>query len=261
MDNRYGFETTSFALGGLNIRSYKSILNQLKTLGFNAIRIPFSNQMLSISATINKDINYKVNPDLANLTPLGVLDKIIGYAGSIGLRIMLDRHSAKGGNFASECQVYISGDSTYTLNRYISDWVMLAKRYAKSAVIAADLWNEPHQTQTGVDCTTWGTGNTKTDYEYIMATVANAILAANPDWLIVIEGFFGCSVTRWNGIWWGSDLSCLPYFPIVISDMTKLMYSTHEYSADVGQLANGVWSTLPWFTEQPNFPKYMPIIW
>lgn len=228
-------------------------------MGFNAIRIPFSNQMLSVTSTYIARINYGVNPDLSNLTPLQVMDKIIGYAGSIGLRVVLDRHSAKASNFVNECQVYISSDPTYTLDRYISDWVMLANRYANSAVIAADLWNEPHQTA-GDQCATWGSGNIDTDYDYIMAIVGNAILEANPDWLIIIEGFYGCSVTELIGVWWGSDLSCVAFYPITLSDMTKLVYSTHEYSADVGQLVDGVWNTVPWFSD-PSFPYNMPDVW
>ena len=49
--------------------------------------------------------------------------------------------------------------------------------------------------------------------------------------------------------------------PIVINNMKKLVYSTHEYSCDVGGKAvNGAWLTQPWFSD-PSFPANMPSVW
>src|SRR5262245_56995583 len=40
-----GFETQSFAPHGLNVRNYQDMLNQMAHLGFNTIRLPYSNQL------------------------------------------------------------------------------------------------------------------------------------------------------------------------------------------------------------------------
>ena len=47
--NWYGFETTDYIPHGLWARDYKAILNTIKSLGFNVIRIPFSSQMVVVT--------------------------------------------------------------------------------------------------------------------------------------------------------------------------------------------------------------------
>src|SRR5262249_14768118 len=88
--NWFGFENTDLAPHGLWTRNYKEMMDQMVDLGFNTIRLPFSNDTLHSSATPN--INYAANPDLQGLTPMQVMDKIVDYAGQIGLRIILDHH-------------------------------------------------------------------------------------------------------------------------------------------------------------------------
>ena len=79
-------------------------------------------------------------------------------AGSIGLRVILVRYSAKADNFYSESSWFIPGDAYYTEQLFISDWVMLASRYAGYAVVGAELWQQPRGTAT------WGTG-ASTDWD------------------------------------------------------------------------------------------------
>src|SRR5204862_4518370 len=43
--NWFGFETSNYAVGGLNRRSYISMLDQIKSLKYNTIRLPYSNQL------------------------------------------------------------------------------------------------------------------------------------------------------------------------------------------------------------------------
>jgi len=44
--NWYGFETTDQIVHGLWAQDYHTILNQIKSNGYNTIRLPFSNQMV-----------------------------------------------------------------------------------------------------------------------------------------------------------------------------------------------------------------------
>eukprot|EP01035_Chromulina_nebulosa_P022450 gene22450-29071_t len=140
--NWFGYETHDGIVHGLWTRNYKSMLDQVKELHFNVLRIPFCNQNL-IAGTVPSSPDYSKNPDLVGLSSLETLDKIVAYSGSIGLRIFLDRHSAKADNYPNEPLWYIPGDAYYTEERFIADWVMLAERYRGTAVIGADLWNEP----------------------------------------------------------------------------------------------------------------------
>ena len=52
----------------------------------------------------------------------------------------------------------------------------------KPTVYGADLHNQPHGEAT------WGDGNMSTDWRLAAERAGNAILAINPDWLIVVEG-------------------------------------------------------------------------
>ena len=68
----------------------------------------------------------------------------------MGLRVVLSRRSCKAGNFDSEVLWYIPADSYFTEAQFQADWVLLARRYANTAVIAADLWDQPRA------LATWG---------------------------------------------------------------------------------------------------------
>jgi endoglucanase len=161
------------------------------------------------------DINFFANPSLKGLSPLECLDAIIYYCGLIGLRVILDRHSSIADNAALETFWYIPGDPYYTEQQIISDWVMLATRYKGSAVIGADLWNEPKI------LTTWGSGIDSTDWNKAAERIGNAILAVNSQWLLIIEG-----------INYAYDLTGVLTAPIQLTMKNKVVYSVHEYSDD-----------------------------
>ncbi len=84
--NWFGLETGTFAPHGLWVRGYRSMLDQIKAQGYNTIRLPYSNQLFDAGSTPN-GIDFAQNPDLAGLTGVQIMDKIVAYAGEIGLRI------------------------------------------------------------------------------------------------------------------------------------------------------------------------------
>src|SRR5437667_3047717 len=92
--NWYGFETKDQVVHGLWARDYHTILNAIKNTGYNAIRLPYSNQMVE-SPTIPSNISYSngsgaINTDLKGLNALQVMDKVISAAGALGLRVILE---------------------------------------------------------------------------------------------------------------------------------------------------------------------------
>jgi endoglucanase len=73
-------------------------------------------------------------------------------------------------------------------DRWISDWVMLAKRYAaQPALLGMDLHNEPGGPAS------WGSGDPATDWRLAAKPAGNAILAADPHVLIFVQGVQGLS--------------------------------------------------------------------
>src|SRR6185312_13868354 len=77
--NWFGFETSNYVVGGLNKRSYTSILDQIKSLKYNTIRLPYSNQLFDPGSN-PVGINYSLNTDLKGISGLALMDKIVNYA-------------------------------------------------------------------------------------------------------------------------------------------------------------------------------------
>lgn len=238
--NWFGMETTRYAPDGLFARNYKDMMDQMVELGFNTIRLPFSNDALD-PARMPTSIDYGRNPELAGLTSLEVLDAIVDYAGEAGLRIILDNHRINAGDGAEG--IWFGNGSSEA--EWIADWQGLAARYAGNpTVIGADLFNEPHLGR-------WGDpASPAPDFWNVAAEKAgNAIHEVNSDWLILVEG-----VGDYQGdfYWWGGQLEGVADFPVQLDQAGKLVYSPHAYP-------NSIFSQ-PWFSD-PAFPDNLPARW
>ncbi|HEV2345276.1 MAG TPA: cellulase family glycosylhydrolase [Actinocrinis sp.] len=237
--NWFGFETSNYVAHGLWTRDYKSMMDQMKSLGYNTIRLPYSDDIFK--NTMPQSINYSggMNADLAGLNSLGVMDKIVAYAGTIGLKIILDRHRPD-----SSGQTALWYTSAVPESTWIADLQALATRYQNNpAVIGIDLHNEPH------DPACWGCGDTTKDWRLAAERAGNAVLSVNPNLLIFVEG-----VQTFNGQsdWWGGNLAGAGQFPVVLNVANRLVYSAHDYATSVAQQS--------WFTD-PTFPNNMQAIW
>ncbi|HZS87282.1 MAG TPA: cellulase family glycosylhydrolase, partial [Chloroflexota bacterium] len=148
--NWFGLETCAFAPHGLWSRNWRDMMLQIRRLGFNTIRLPFSDQLLDPATMPEpRTIDYRLNPDLKGLSGLQIMDKIVAEARVLGLTVILDRHRPDCG-----AQSPLWYTDHYSEARWIADWVRLAQRYAgNDAVVGADLHNEPHGPAT------WGDGN------------------------------------------------------------------------------------------------------
>ena len=235
----FGFETGTCALHGLSVRNLQDMMVQMRGAGFNVLRLPFSNQSLDDPGCTPKGIDYRKNPDLRGLRGLALLDKVVDEAARLGLWVILDRHSP-----APD----VRGDLWYTNqvpeSRWISDWQMLARHYLRNrAVIGADLDNEPHGSAT------WGDGNVSTDWRLAAELAGDAVLAANPHWLIFVQGI---QYFRGDQYWWGGQLLGATQYPVRLTHPEKLVYSPHDYGPSVSQQA--------WF-HSSDFPRNLPQIW
>jgi len=247
--NWFGFETNVYCLHGLWQRDYHALLDQIKSLNYNTLRIPFCNQLFDPGSSPNAG-QIGPNSDLAGLTGFQIMDKIIAYAGSIGLKVILDRH--RPGSEGQSSLWYTDKNSNDSKasdpgygyqcseQRWIDDWKMLARHYlGNRTIIGADLHNEPHSKAT------WGNGVIGTDWRLAAERAGNAILAVNPNWLIMVEG-----IENYNGdsYWWGGNLKGAGAHPVRLNIANRLVYSVHEYPASV--------SNQPWFSA-PNYPDNM----
>lgn len=240
--NWFGFETSNFVPHGLWTRSMDEVLDQVKENGYNLLRIPYCNEMLNPDAA-SSSINYYKNPDLENLTPLQILDKLVEKARARGIKIFLDRHRP-----TSSQQTELWYSSEIPEERWISDWQLLAARYLNNdTVIGADLHNEPHGSAS------WGTGDRATDWRLAAERAGNAILSINPNWLIIVEGVEAhVKGNPDDYYWWGGNLAGVKNYPVRLSLPNKVVYSPHDYGSGVHFQS--------WFS-QPAFPNNLERIW
>jgi aryl-phospho-beta-D-glucosidase BglC (GH1 family) len=216
---------------GLYTRNWQDMMEQMRELGFDTIRLPFSLQNIQPGAMPN-NIVYSLNPDLVGLSNLQVLDKIVDYAGDLGMKIILDCHRSSSGAGPNENGLWY--DQNFSEAQWISSWKSLVQRYVDdSTVIGVDLQNEPH-------------GATWTDWSAAAERAGNAIHEVNPNLLIVVEG-----VGNYQGdyYWWGGQLEGVRDDPVVLQQANKLVYSPHDYP-------NSIYPN-SWF-EGPNFKDNLP---
>jgi len=215
----------------------EDLLRLIKGLGFNSIRIPWSNDIMK--NPMPNGINYSANPNLNGKKSLEVLDYLIDRCKEIGLWVILDRHRPN-----KDAQSELWYTSSVSEAQWISDWKTLAERYkSKDIVIAADLHNEPHGSAT------WGNSSPSTDWNKAAERCGDALLNIVPNWLIIVEGIEHVGSDYY---WWGGHLETASSLPIQLSVANKVVYSPHDYGP-------GVYNQ-PWFSD-PTFPRNLPTVW
>ncbi len=241
--NWYGFETSSEAPNGLWGQDYKAVIDTIRNLGYNTIRLPWSDQMVEDNPVPDIISFYgssgPINTDLKGLHSLDVMDKIIGYAGQDGLKVILDNHRSEAGNSAEQNGLWYT--SQYPESSWINDWTALARRYANNpTVVGVDLRNEPHTPsyQSYGTGATWGTGSMTTDWRLAAERAGNAVLGVNPNLLVAVEGIDlyqapGSSTS--DSDWWGGNLEGAAQYPVQLSVPNRLVYSAHDYGPSLYQ--------------------------
>lgn len=234
----FGLETSNCAPHGLWTIRLQDGLAQIKSMGFNTIRLPFSNECLD-GAEPNS-INYAKNPSLVGKSAQQIMDFFVDSAAKAGLNVILDRHRP-----GSDAQSELWYTAKYSEAKWISRWEALAKRYkSKSNVIGFDLHNEPH----GSAC--WGCGTKATDWRAAATRAGNAVLKVNSKVLIIVEGVEKQPDASFT--WWGGGLAGAKAKPVSLTVKNRVVYSPHEYPASV--------FAQDWFSAA-NYPANLPGIW
>jgi endoglucanase len=234
----FGMETGTYAPHGLWTRNWKAMLDQIAALGFNTVRLPFSDDAI-VPGRMPQSINYELNPDLAGKTSLDVMDTLIQGAGDRGLKIILDRHRP-----TSEAQSELWYTDAVSEEQWLHNWVALAQRYrGNTTVLGVDLHNEPRGPAT------WASDDVATDWRLAAERAGNAILDVNPYLLIFVQGI---ERDGDDWYWWGGNLHGAGAAPVRLNVPARVVYSPHDYGPGVyGQ---------PWF-ETTDFPANLPSIW
>lgn len=242
--NWFGIESANRVPHGLWADGYKLMIDRMKALGFNAIRLPFAGNSFSavpngVDFTKPGNTVFQVGTSGVCKPALDCMDIIIDYAASKGIWVILDYHRRAVGTGADGNPV----GTGHTQQQWIDNWLMLAARYKlKTNVIGADLYNEPH-------LLTWSA------WADMAESAANQIHNIAPAWLILVEG-----VGSYNGeaYWQGGQLRGVNDRPIKLTVQNRLVYSPHEYGQSV---ATQKWLKSVATPVVENWPHNLESVW
>jgi endoglucanase len=218
--NWYGASDTKLVAGGLDTAKLADIVQTIKNLGFNSVRLPFANLILHDQAV--DPANVKANPELVGLNALEVYDRTVEALTRAGLLVLLNNHTT---HPMWCCNLDTDGlwyTPDYSEQQWIDDWVMMAKRYRHNPrVIAADLRNEVRpRTVNGLPDLAFPTwAGATNDWRAAAERAGAKVLEANPDLLVVVEGVNFPRI-HLQGV--GAD-------PIRLPLPNRLIYAAHNY--------------------------------
>ncbi len=91
--NWYGAESTDFVVAGLELQPLARIVATIKGLGFNAARLPWSNQTYE-SNPIVASYALAANPGMEGQNALTIFDQVIAALTAAGIMVVLDNHNS-----------------------------------------------------------------------------------------------------------------------------------------------------------------------
>jgi endoglucanase len=211
--NWYGAESTDFVAGGLQAQPLELIVRQVRQLGFNAVRLQWSNQLFE-SDPIVPDYAVAANPGLRGRHAMEVFDRVVHALSAQGIVVILDNHNSN----AEWCCGGSDGNmlwynSQYPESSWIDDWKGMAARYRDDPlVVGVNLRNEPRSPAT------WG-GPTATNWQAAAERGGDAVLSVNPNLLVIVEG-----------VSYAGDLSGVQSVPVELDVPRRVVYEAHDYA-------------------------------
>lgn len=228
---------------GLHKQRVEYIANLIRQMGFNSVRLPFSNQAIHDSKPV-LPARVAANPELIGKTPLQVFDATVKALTDAGLVVILNNHTTT----SEWCCNYDrnglwwggTGAYSQSTEQWQADWVFLTNRYKNNPMVAgADLRNEVRTMKGSTEITpempTWGT-HSGWDWRQAATDAANAINKANPKMMVVVEGINWTGVPMFGG--YRPLLSPAYDTPVVLQNPKKLLYAAHNYGY-IGPKATG----------------------
>jgi endoglucanase len=220
--NWYGAESPDFVVAGLQSQTAASIARQIRSMGFNSVRLPFSNQLVEEDPVVDAKL-LAAEPSLKGRHALEILDVVIEALAFEGLVVILDDHVSR----ADWCCSDTDGNGLWYADGYpeaawLADWKTIVQRYrSQPAVVGVELRNELRKATVGgvARTPTWADGVAATDWRAAATRGAEAVLSANPDLLVVVEGLA-----------YATDLTGAYNQPIQLSKPERLVWAAHDYA-------------------------------
>jgi endoglucanase len=211
--NWYGFDQKEFVAGGLDVAPLQTIIEQIRAIGANSVRLPWANETLEENPVV-PDYALKANPKFRGKRAMAVMDAVIDALARAHILIILDNHMSR----ADWCCKDDDGNglwynAEYSEEQWLADWRAIVRRYRKQRwVIGADLRNE---LRSGAQ---WGGTDPHLDWHAAAQRGGNAVLAENSNLLVMVEG-----------PQYSTDFTAFASLPLVLEVAHRVVYSPHAY--------------------------------
>lgn len=252
--NWYGMECAWTVPGGLDMRTIDEMCATVAAFGFNHIRLPYCDHVVSANPRVDRGL--AAMPALRGQRALDVMDEVVATASRHGLKVILDSHRAEPGWSAQENGLWYS--RRHPPEAWRAALVSVAQRYAgNDTVVGIDLRNEPGSPPVDESewprngGARWGEPDRRftrhpRDWAAAAEDAGNAVLAANPNLLIIIEGVRGDPAgplfdAARHLYWPGGNLIGVERpggrrragRRITLDIAGRLVYSAHDYGPDM----------------------------
>jgi endoglucanase len=222
--NWYGAESPDYVVGGLKYQPVTTIINQIAAMGFNGVRLPWSNQMWQSNPVVSTSV-LTANPQFQGERARTIFEQVVRDLANAGLMVVLDDHNSN----AEWCCSSTDGNtlwynSAYPQSAWLSDWKSVATEFAGvPQVIGVDLRNEPRGSAT------WG-GSSSTNWQAAAELGGDAVQSVDSKLLIFVEG-----------INYATSLSGAGSLPVRLNVADHLVYSVHDYGFDTKVTSYDQW--------------------
>jgi endoglucanase len=214
--NWYGFDQKEFVVGGLDHAPLGVIVQEIVDLGVNSVRLPWANETLEHNPLV-PDYAVKANPQFEGKHAMDVMDAVIHALAEAHIMVVLDNHMSNADWCCSESDGNgLWYNAEYPESKWLADWETIVRRYKKERwVVGADLRNE---LRSGA---AWGGPNPKLDWHVAAELGGDAVLAANPKLLIMVESPD-----------YSTNFAGFDKLPVKLKVADRLVYSPHAYNID-----------------------------
>jgi endoglucanase len=216
--NWYGASDELFVPSGLDVMNLSNIARTIRQLGFNSVRLPYSDEMVVMNPVIPDHI-LTANKHLVGSRALDVFVAVVDVLTDAGLAVIINNHITH----ATWCCGADPCDSAWfndhlgwfcrisqTEDRWLENWDVIMSRFVNnSRVIGVDLRNEPRGLWSTMTWNKWAAAAER---------AGNLLLAKRPDWLVFVEGTSS-----------SNDLSGVWSRPVVLDIPHRVVYSAHVY--------------------------------
>ena len=171
----FGFNNANHVVNGLWQSDFDTMLRQIKSLGFNAVRIPFDFDFIFDSSIKPNGISSychgsPCNQDIPQDSALNTFQWVVKKFTDNGIFVLIDDHYE---------------DNLYGTNqeKWISGWKKIAQIFIDNPMVGYDIYNEPDS-----HSLTWEGSSNGTAWSKGIMSAAEAIYTIDPAKLLFIEG-------------------------------------------------------------------------